>query len=657
MKFISTLALASLLACGGNALAQNITLNVQVNKSLAEVQPAMWGIFFEDINFAADGGLYAELVKNRSFEFFSPLMGWKELKANNVTGKVLIENRTEANENNPRFAHITVDAASASYGLSNEGFRGMGVKKDEQYNFSILVRNDANSAVAIVVNLVDSLGNKIGECKLENFTPGWKKYTASFVSKATDAKAKLNVYFQGKGSLDIDMVSLFPQHTWKNRPNGLRSDLVQLLYDLKPGFIRFPGGCIVEGRELATRYQWKNTVGKVEDRKLIVNRWNIEFSHRSTPDYFQSYGLGFFEYFQLAEDIGAEPLPIINCGMACQYNTGEVVPLNQLDPYIQDMLDLVEFANGDVSTKWGKLRAEMGHPAPFKLKMIGVGNEQWDEQYIDRYKLVAKVLKDKYPEIKLVASSGPSPDGERFDYLWKELKGLKGDFVDEHYYQSPEWFYKNVSRYNNYDSKGPKVFAGEYASHTKGNAAPESRNNWEAALSEAALMTGLERNAAVVQMASYAPLFAHIDAWQWNPNLIWFDNLRSFGTVNYYVQKAFANNKGTNVVPILRNNEVVEGKDSLYASAVVDKKSGELIVKLVNANSSAKKVDVVLSGASVNAKSLTCSVLQANSMKDYNTLDKPLFISPKDINVKLSGKKLALTLNGHAFYVVKVKLK
>jgi alpha-L-arabinofuranosidase len=654
---IGALALALVCQSGYKAAAQSIKLSLQANKTVAEVQPTMWGIFFEDINFAADGGLYAELVKNRSFEFSNPLMGWKELKNENTSGKILIENLVYEHINNPRYAHITVDANSGSYGLSNEGFRGMGVKEGEQYDFSILVRNSENSPVKIIIQLISADGKIIGESSVENFTKDWNKYSSSFICKQTDAKAHLNVLFQGKGSVDIDMVSLFPHHTWKNRPNGLRADLVQLLYDLKPGFIRFPGGCIVEGRDLANRYQWKNTVGKVEDRKLIINRWNTEFSYRSTPDYFQSYGLGFYEYFQLAEDIGAEPLPIINCGMACQFNTSEVVPVNQLDQYIQDMLDLIEFANGNVSTKWGKLRADMGHPAPFNLKMLGVGNEQWDEQYIERYKVIEKILKEKYPNIKLVASSGPSPDGDRFDYLWKQHKALNTDLVDEHYYQSPEWFYKNVSRYDNYDRKGPKVFAGEYASHTKGGAAPESRNNWEAALSEAALMTGLERNAAVVNMASYAPLFAHVDAWQWNPNLIWFDNLHSFGTPNYYVQKAFANNKGTNVVPILIDNQIVEGKDSLYASSVIDKKSGELIVKLVNAGSADKSVEINVAGAKLNAKSATCEVLHSDNFSDYNTFDTPVKISPKPVNVKISGKNISFKIGNHSFYVIKVNYK
>lgn len=637
--------------------AQPVKLTVEANKPVAEIQPSMWGIFFEDINFAADGGIYAELVKNRSFEFLTPMMGWKELKTGNASGKVLIENRGDAHINNPRFAHVTVDAANGGFGLTNEGFRGMGVKEGEQYNFSILVRNSESSTVKLTVELVSADGKKIGECSINGFKGGWNQYTASLTSKASDAKARLNIIFTGKGSVDIDMVSLFPHHTWKNRPNGLRADLVQLLYDLKPGFVRFPGGCIVEGRDLANRYQWKTTVGKVEERKQIINRWNTEFSWRPAPDYFQSYGLGFYEYFLLSEDIGAEPLPIINCGMACQYNTGEVVPMNQLEPYVQDMLDLIEFANGDATTKWGSLRAQMGHPAPFNLKMIGVGNEQWDEQYVDRYKVIAKTLKEKYPNIKLVASSGPSPDGDRFDYLWKELKALNGDLVDEHYYQSPEWFYKNASRYDSYDRKGPKVFAGEYASHTKGGTAPESRNNWEAALSEAALMTGLERNAAVVHMASYAPLFAHIEAWQWNPDLIWFDNLRSFGTPSYYVQKAFANNKGTNVVPILCGGAAVAGKDSLYASSVIDQKSHELIVKVANASASAKATQIEVKGVSVNAKSASCQVMQAQNLADYNTLDTPTKVAPKPAAVKVAGSKLTLTLDGRSFYLIKVKYK
>ena len=313
---------------------------------------------------------------------------------------------------------------------------------------------------------------------------------------------------------------------------------MQLLYDMHPGFIRFPGGCIVEGRQLVTRYRWKTTVGDIAQRKTIINRWNDEFDQRPAPDYFQSFGLGFYEYFQLAEDIGARPLPILNCGMACQFNSSETAKLDELNEYIQDALDLIEFANGPATSPWGKLRAQMGHPAPFHLEMIGVGNEQWGPRYLERYKVFAAALKAKHPEIKLVVSAGPAPAGEPFDSMWSNWRQLKPDIVDEHYYMAPDWFLSNTGRYDHYDRSGPKIFAGEYAAQTSGVAKPDNRNNWKAAISEAAFMTGLERNGDVVQMASYAPLMAHVDAWQWTPDAIWFDNLRSYGTPDYYVQSA-----------------------------------------------------------------------------------------------------------------------
>ena len=326
--------------------------------------------------------------------------------------------------------------------------------------------------------------------------------------------------------------------------------MVQTLADLKPGFLRFPGGCIVEGSELDQRYQWKNTIGPIEDRKLLINRWNYEFLHRPTPDYFQTFGLGFFEFFQLCEDIGAEPLPILNCGMACQFNSGELVPLEQLDPFIQDALDLIEFANGPATSLWGAKRAALGHPQPFNLKMLGVGNEQWGAQYIERYARFAKVLKEKHPEILLVSDAGPSPADDRFNFLWPKLRELKADIVDEHCYANPIWFLANTHRYDNYDRNGPKVFMGEYAAQSVAMVSPKNRNNLECALAEAAYMTGLERNADVVRMASYAPLFAHVDAWQWTPNLIWCDNLRVYGTPNYYVQQLFSRNRGDVVLPV-----------------------------------------------------------------------------------------------------------
>ena len=633
----------------------NTVFTVKANEMKGTIQPTMWGIFFEDINLAADGGVYAELVKNRSFEFAAPLMGWKEQRKEGGSGSVLIINRERSNENNPRFIRATMTSDKGSFGLSNEGFRGIGIKANNQYNFSILVRHTKGSNIVLNIELVNEKGEKIGGASLSPTGTQWRKYQVSFMATATEPKAKMNIWLTGKGSIDLDMISLFPKDTWKNRPGGMRADLVQLLADLKPGFLRFPGGCIVEGRELATRYQWKKTVGNIDQRKMIVNRWNTEFRHRPAPDYYQTFGLGFYEYFQLAEDIGAEPLPILNCGMACQFNTSEVVPASEIDPYIQDALDLVEFANGATSTKWGKLRAQMGHPAPFNLKMLGIGNEQWGPQYIERYIIFSKAIKAKYPGIKLVNSVGPDPDGDRFNFLNDTLRKMKADFLDEHYYRPPEWFTQNAKRYDNYDRKGPKIFAGEYAAQSVQTVSPDNKNNWKCAISEAAFMTGLERNADVVTMASYAPLFAHVDGWQWTPNLIWFDNLSSYGTPNYYVQKLFSNNTGTNVIPILQGNETVAGQDSIYASAVIDKSSNEIVLKIVNTDDREQKRDIMIEGISTLNNIATLLVLKADHLDDLNSLSE-LKIKPVDQKISLNGKTVSLTMAPYSMNVVRIKM-
>ena len=629
-------------------------LTVQVNKPVADIQPTMWGIFFEDINFGADGGLYPELVKNRSFEFILPLMGWKTMNENN--GNALILNRSAENPANPRYAQVSVNNNDNPFGLMNEGFRGMGIKKDNKYTFSLQAKMTDGSTGIIRAELVSSSRNKIGSASINISGNEWKKYTAGFTATATDAKSQLIVWFEGQGIYDVDMISLFPNDTWKNRQGGLRSDLVQLLADLKPGFIRFPGGCIVEGRDLANRYQWKHTVGPVDERQLIMNRWNTEFAHKPAPDYFQSFGLGFYEYFLLAEDIGAEPLPIVNCGMACQFNSAEVVDTSGLKPYVQDALDLIEFANGSTDTQWGKLRADMGHPASFNLKMMGIGNENWGPQYLDRLKIFTKAIKSKYPDIKFVNSSGTDPSGDRFDYLNNNLRQMNADIIDEHYYRNPGWFLENARRYDNYPRTGSKVFAGEYAAQSDKMVSVDNRNNWKCALSEAAFMTGLERNAAVVAMASYAPLFAHVDAWQWTPDLIWFDNLRSYGTPNYYVQKLFSINKGTQVVPITLNNDVVAGQDSLYASACIDKNKNELIIKLVNVSSQEKNEEINLQGVKRKSSIISETILQNDDLDKCNSLDKPAALSPVEQILDMKGNVLKIKLKQYSFTVLHIDI-
>lgn len=644
-----------LLIIAGYTQAQNKTFVVSVNKPVAPIQPTMWGVFFEDINFGADGGIYAELVKNRSFEFTRPLMGWKVEQQPVEEGAVLIQNRGIANTANPRFVRVTVNNRNkGTLSITNEGFRGMGIKKGLRYDFSVLHRL-VSGKVKLYVELLNANKEIIGSTEI---VPGgatnWSKLAASFTSSQTEEKGSMRLVFEGNGIIDLDMISLFPGDTWKNRPGGMRADMVQMLADMKPGFIRFPGGCIVEGYDLAQRYQWKKTIGPIEERQLSINRWNNEFAHRPAPDYFQTFGLGFFEYFQLCADIGAEPLPILNCGMACQFNSGEVVPLDQIQPYIDDALDLIEFANGAVTTKWGKLRADMGHPEPFHLKMLGVGNENWGPQYLERFKIFQEALKAKYPQIRLIASSGTDPVGERFNLLNTGLRALKTDFIDEHYYRPPQFFFSNINRYDNYPRNGSKVFAGEYASHVP-NTNGAVKSNWLAALSEAAFLTGIERNAEVVQMASYAPLFAHYDGWQWAPDLIWLNNLQIVGSPSYYVQKLYSLNKGTTVIPVQRDNKIIDGRDSLYATAAIDAASKEVIIKIVNALPGEQQITLNFEGVKKLGSTAVHTVLQNDDLNKINTITDPDAVAPKTTNIKISGKKQAVTVKGYSFNVIRIK--
>lgn len=658
MKFylvVISFALAGLVQVS----AQQQKLVIKANQIKGAVQPTMWGVFFEDINFGADGGMYAEMIKNRSFEFFKPLMGWKVLGKTQTEGDFVVVNRKQESAANPRFLCVTLhNNAKGTLGLNNEGFRSMGIKKDLRYDFSLMYHR-ASSPLTIHLELVNPKGENIGGTTLTMQPTGdqWKKQAVSFSATASEPKATFNMWFEGDGVVDMDMISLFPSNTWKGRPGGMRADMIQMLADMKPGFIRFPGGCIVEGFDLSQRYQWKNTIGPVEDRPLIINRWNFEFAHRPTPDYFQSFGLGFFEYFQLAEDIGAEPLPILNAGMACQFNSAEVVPMEQLGPYVQDALDLIEFANGDVNTTWGKKRAEMGHPAPFNMKLLGVGNENWGPQYIERLKVFTKAIKEKYPNIKIVNSAGTDPTGSRYEYLNKELRDMNADIIDEHYYRRPEWFLQNAKRYDTFPRTGSKIFGGEYAAQSDRTVSVNNQNNWQTALSEAAFMTGLERNADVVVMASYAPLFANTEAWQWTPDLIWVDNMSVYGTPNYYVQKLFSVNKGTDIVPISAiDGSVIAGTDSLYASAVLDKRTNELVVKLVNVSGKAQSREINIEGIrKVDAKG-TQTILKSNDLGEVNSMTMPAAVSPVEKPMDVKGKKINVTLDPYSFNVIRVKV-
>ncbi|WP_288210033.1 alpha-L-arabinofuranosidase C-terminal domain-containing protein [Dysgonomonas capnocytophagoides] len=651
-KALSIACLLGITQAGYSQQSPSYDLTLDTKKAGTAIQSTMYGLFFEDINFAADGGLYAELVKNRSFDFPQSLMGWYAF------GKVEVKNDNPLFDKNPNYVVLSDPGhPHKRTGIENEGFRGMGFKKNESYRFTVWAKSlNTGENQGIRIDLLDSKNDILNTQKLVINSSEWKKYEIVLTPKETDAKGRLRIFLDSKGSVALEHVSLFPVDTYKGRENGLRKDLAEALADIHPGIFRFPGGCIVEGTDLDTRYNWKNTVGAVENRPVNENRWHYTFPHRFYPDYYQSYGLGFYEYFLLSEDIGAEPLPVVSCGLSCQYQNDKEechVPLSELDSYVQDALDLIEFANGPVTSKWGKVRADMGHPAPFNMKYIGVGNEQWGDEYVQRLAPFVKAIRAKYPEIKIVGSSGPSADGKDFDYLWPEMKKLKVDLVDEHYYKDSEWFLKSASRYDNYDRKGPAVFAGEYACHV-----PSRANNFQSALYEAAFMTGLERNADIVHMCTYAPLLAHVDAWQWRPDMIWFDNLTSMKTPNYYIQQMYAQNKGTNTAALTRNNLPVSGQDGIYASAVYDKDENCYIIKVANTSPDSKDINVTLTGLKKNAViSLgDCVELKSSSLDDVNTLAQPANITPQKTSARIEGNTLKVFAKGLSFAFYKVKL-
>jgi len=635
--------------------AQTHVMDVNTKKLGAPIQPTMYGLFFEDINYAADGGLYGELVKNRSFEMDNPLMGWKSF------GKVKVKNDGPF-ERCPHYVVLSDPGHKETRsGLQNEGYFGIGVQKGESYRFTVWAKATGGKG-KIKVQLINENSmeehQEFVEATVDITSKEWKQYEAILKSPKTDNKTELRIFLVGKDEVALEHVSLFPVNTYKQRKNGMRRDIAQALEDMHPGLLRFPGGCIVESYNLETRYQWKNTIGPVENRPINKNRWESTFEYRYYPDYYQSYGLGFFEFFQLSEDIGAEPLPVLNVGMACQFQNwndeSAHAPMDQLDPYIQDCLDLIEFANGDETTEWGKKRVEMGHPAPFNLKYIGVGNEQWDDMYYNRLKPFVAAIRAKYPTIQIVGTSGPDSEGKMFEKGWQAMKEMKADLVDEHFYRPEQWFLGTAEakakygpgcgglRYESYDRKGPKVFAGEYACH---GANGHKWNHYEASILEAAFMTDFERNADVVYMTAYAPMLAHIEGWQWRPDLIWYDNVRMFKSVSYYVQQLYATNKGTNMLKMTMQKQPIagqEGQDGLFASSVYDKDANEVIIKVANTSKLPQSISVNLMGMK-GVRTVTTKTLHHTGMDDENTLDNPQLITPKtDILQAEAGKKFTV---------------
>ena len=644
-----------------------------------DIQEDLIGVFFEDINYAADGGIYAEMIENRSFEFldakgdkdayvqeFAGLYGWKAYPTDDVA-ELMIEENKPLNDINPHYLKVN---ARKDSGFTNKAYDGIYIEKNKKYRVSFFARIEQGSGALEICALknndktskeeinqsVEATEEKQILAQVTVASKEWQRYEVEFEVEKTMRHALFAVLFKENAVIDFDCVSMFPV----DAVCGLfRKDLVEKLEELRPKFIRFPGGCVVEGNDLNNRYQWKQSVGDITVRKANWNRWAVHGNneengyHSEFCHYNQTLGLGYYEYFLLCDYLKAKPLPVVNVGLACQYQSSQLVDRQDAfyQEFIQDTLDLIEFANGDVNTKWGKVRADMGHVDPFGLELIGIGNEQWQTEKVDffeRYDDFERAIHKQYPEMKLIGSAGPTVHTPTYEDAWKYYYGKCAEnnkyayAVDEHYYMEPDWFIKNTHFYDKYD-RNVKVFSGEYAAHDRQVNEPTKRNNWRCALSEAAFLTGVERNADVVILSSYAPLFARIGYVQWSPDLIWFDDVKAYGTPSFYVQKMFRDYTGTHTM----RSEIANGEqEGIFHSVSMDEKENKLYIKLVNTSDEEHNV-VLVSEADWHEKMKQTDIVCMNAKPmEVNSLEQPEFIAPKiSKNVHLASNKVTLPAN------------
>ena len=660
MKIINTLqaiALAATLGIPSTALAQK----VKAPAGGKQISNELIGIFFEDISYSADGGLYSELIQNGSFEYnpterdgWGPGTEWRFLRPGHSLGQMMPQMADPIHPNNPTYMRLTVERVGHYYdydgwtgvGMRNDGFDGIAVKGGAKYDFSVFLRNGDDKKKDVRIVLVGDQNVVLGEATITAEGKAWKKYTAELTASADYDRANLQILCLETGVLDVDMVSLMPQDTYKG--HGIRRDMAEALEALNPKFMRFPGGCVIHGGGdgFWNTYRWKTTIGPKEQRRGLKNTWG----------YHQSMGLGYYEYFQLCEDMGMQPLPILPCGVSCQGTNGgwgmknqtqDAVPMSEMDEWLQDALDLIEWANGDVNTTWGKKRAEQGHPEPFNLKYLGIGNEEKiTKEFEERFKYMYKVIREKHPEIVIVGTAGPgshkgNPD---FDNGWRIAEEIDLAILDEHYYEQKEYFLDNQHNYDNYPrDRKTKVYLGEYAAKDR---------KLQDALAEALYLLGIERNGDVVAMTSYAPLFAKKHHESWNPDLIYFDNTKVYPTCSYYVQQMFGTTDGHYYYGDVAT---VEGGDKYQGtSCVLNTEKGELYIKYVNAAGEAKKVNIDMSRfKGINPKATLTSISGQPWQQNYFDGEP---IQPVTKNLKVS-KTMTVTAEPYSCSVIRVKVK
>lgn len=616
-----------------------LTLTIQATQPGKPISPNLIGVFFEDLNYAADGGLYAELIQNRSFDYspteqatWGATSFWDLQTRGGGEGSLGVQEVRPLHPNNPLYARLTVNEPGEGVGIANRGFDGIVVQGGETYHASFWAYQTfmnemwggdnkiEGRPMPVTLRLESPTGEVLAEASVQVVGREWQQLSASLTPLRSETDARFVLLAHAKGGLAIDMVSLFPANTFCNRTNGMRADIAGAIADLKPKFVRFPGGCLVHGPGVREYYDWKRSIGPIEQRRGQRNLWG----------YHQSLGLGYFEYFQFCEDIGAMPLPVVSAGVCCQHagdspDMGqEGIPLEQMPDYIQDILDLVEWANGPANSLWGAKRAAAGHPEPFGLQYVGIGNEDAiTPLFKERFRLIYETMQEKHPEITLVGTVGPFASGEDFDKGWEFANELNVPMVDEHYYVAPQWFWDNLQRYDHYDRNQSKVYVGEYAAHDR----DRKRNSLRSALAEAAGLTSFERNGDIVHFASYAPLLARRNHTQWSPDLIYFDGTDVFLTPNYYVQQLFGQNSGDIYLETTLNAD--PQATLLAVSTVRDSHSGDIIVKIVNGSDAPTSLSVQLEGLPANVElQAQKTVLTGESPDTFNEDGQPPAIQP-----------------------------